>query len=223
MIRNVGLQNLSSSAPFNKTFHPEHMFRNKRHGIERKLNVEVGISDFFDFDTQELGAVVLSSATAFTVLGSRFIPIKSWIDGVLNFSQLMGSTATHKWIVVPLAISVSGGIIWYIVSDIPRAVPRRIAKKVRRELERVDYVNNNADRVTRELRTVLGVPEKYLRDQFHKDIEERAKVKEECVAAAQTASAAKDFFIRMEEETTVLRNTVGAYILEPNVLDSQGY
>ena len=222
MIRNVGLNNLPSSAPFSKTFHPEHMFRNKRHSIERKLNVEVGISDFFDFDTQELSAVVLSSATACTVLGSRFIPIKSWIDGVLNFSQLMGSTSTQKWIVIPLAISVSGGIIWYIVSDIPRAVPRRIAKKVRKELERVDYVNHNADRVTRELRTVLGVPEQYLRDQFHKDIEERAKVKEECVAAAQAASAAKDFFIQLEEQATLLRNTVTGYVLEPNILDAQG-
>jgi len=215
MIRNVGLRNLPSSAPFSKTFHPEHMFRNKRHGIERKLNIEVGISDFIDFDTQELGAVVLSSATACTVLGSQFIPIKSWIDGVLNFSQLVGSTASQKWIMVPLAISVSGGIIWYIVSDIPRAVPRRIAKKVRRELERLDYVNHNADRVTRELRTVLGVPEQYLRDQFNKDIEERAKAKEECVAAAQTASGAKDFFIQLEEEATLLKNKVTGYVLEP--------
>ena len=220
LIRNLGLRNLPSSTPFNKTFHPEHMFRNKRHGIERKLNVEVGMSDFFDFDTQELGAVVLSSATACTVLGSRFIPIKSWIDGVLNFSQLMGSAATQKWILVPLAISVSGGIIWYIVSDIPRAVPRRIAKKVRKELERVDYVNHNADRITRELRTVLGVPEKYLRDQFHKDIEEQAKVKEGCEMAAKTASAAKDFFIQLEGEATLLRNTVHGYILEPSTLRS---
>ena len=221
MIRNVGLRSLPSSAPFSKTFHPEHMFRNKRHGIERKLNVEVGVSDFFDFETQDLGAILLSSATACTVLGSRFIPIKSWIDGALNFTQLVGSSATRKWIVIPLTISVSGGVLWYIVSDIPRAVPRRIAKKVRRELERVDYVNHNADRITRELRTVLGVPEKYLRDQFHKDIEERAKAKEECIAAAQTATAAKEFFVQLGMEAGQLRETVHGYVLEPNMLEAQ--
>jgi len=218
MIRNVGIRTLPSYSPFSQTFHPEHMFRTKRHGIERKLNVQVGISDFFDFDSQELGAVILSSATACTVLGSRFIPIKSWIDGVLNFSQLMGSTSTRKWIVIPFAISVSGGIIWYIVSDIPRAVPRRIAKKVRRELERVDYVNHNADRITRELRTVLGVPEKYLREQFHKEIEAKAKIKGECIAAAQTAGVAKQFFAKLEGDATILREKVASYILEPTVV-----
>lgn len=215
MIRNVGLRSLPSGTPFSKTFHPEHMFRNKRHGIERKLNVEVGISDFFDFETQDLGAVVLSSATACTVLGSQFIPIKSWIDGALNFTQLIGSAGARKWVLVPLAISVSGGILWYIVSDIPRAVPRRIAKKIRRELERVDYVNHNADRITRELRTVLGVPEKYLREQFHKDIEERARAKEECIAAAQIATGASEFFTKLEEEATTVKMTVMGYTLEP--------
>lgn len=220
MIRTVGIKSLPSYTPFSQTFHPEHMFRTKRHGIERKLNVQVGISDFFDFDSQELGAVVLSSATACTVLGSRFIPIKSWIDGVLNFSQLMGSTATRKWIVIPFAVSVSGGILWYIISDIPRAVPRRIAKKVRRELERVDYVNHNSDRITRELRTVLGVPEKYLRDQFHKEIEAKAKIKEECVAAAKTAGIAKQFFVQLEEDATVLRGKVGGYVLEPTLVEA---
>jgi mitofusin len=191
------------------------MFRNKKHGIERKLNVEVGISDFFDFETQDLGAVVLSSATACTVLGSQFIPIKSWIDGALNFTQLVGSAGARKWVLVPLAISVSGGILWYVVSDIPRAVPRRIAKKIRTELERVDYVNHNADRITRELRTVLGVPEKYLREQFHKDIEERARAKEECLSAARTATGAAEFFTQLEEEATTVRTTVIGYALEP--------
>ena len=218
MIRSVGISSLPGFSPFSKTFHPEHMFRNKRHGIERKLNVEVGISDFFDFDPQELSTVVLSSATAATVLGSRFIPIKSWIDGALNFSQLMGSTSTRKWVIIPFALSVGGGIIWYIVSDIPKAVPRRIAKKVRKELERVDYVNHNADRITAELRTVLGIPEKYLRDQFHKDIEERAKVKQECIASAQSADAAKNFFRGLEEEVGVLKKRVVGYVLEPSVV-----
>ena len=216
MIRNVGLRSLPGMAPFNKTFHPEHMFRNKRHGIERKLNVEVSISDFFDFESQDLGAVVLSSATACTVLGSHFLPIKSWIDGALNLSQLLGSSSTRKWVVLPLAISVTGGIIWYVVSDIPRAVPRRIAKKVRRELERVDYVNHNADRVTRELRTVLGVPEKYLREQFQRDIEERAKVREECIATARKASAASEYFAQLKAEAGTLRETVRGYVLEPS-------
>lgn len=218
MIRNVGLRSLPKSAPFSQTFHPEHMFRNKRHGIERRLNVEVGISDFFDFESQDLSAVMLSSATACTVLGSQFIPIKSWIDGALNFSQLMGSASTRKWVLVPLVISVGGGIVWYVVSDIPRAVPRRIANKIRKELERVDYVNHNADRITRELRTVLGVPEKYLREQFHKDIEERAKVKDECIASAKTAAAAKEFFTNLQEEATLLRTTVMEYTLEPHAV-----
>jgi mitofusin len=115
-------------------------------------------------------------------------------------------------------MSVGGGIIWYIVSDIPRAVPRRIANKIRKELDRVDYVNHNADRITRELRTVLGVPEKYLREQFHKDIEERAKVKDECIASAKTATAAKEFFTNLQEEAIVLRTTVMEYTLEPHVV-----
>jgi mitofusin 2 len=220
MIRNVGLRHLPSSSPFNKTFHPEHMFRNKRHSIERKLNVEVGISDFFDFESQDLSAVVLSSATACTVLGSHFIPIKSWIDGALSFSQLLGSASARKWIVVPLTLSVTGGIIWYVVSDIPRAVPKRIAKKIRRELERVDYVNHNADRVTRELRTVLGVPEEYLRRQFQKDIDERAKAKEECTRTLQTAAAASTFFAQLKDDAVCLRTTVLGYELEPQIVES---
>jgi mitofusin len=109
--------------------------------------------------------------------------------------------------------------MWYVVSDIPRAVPRRIAKKVRKELERVDYVNHNADRVTRELRTVLGVPEQYLREQFHKDIQERAKVKDECIATERTATSARDFFTQLEGDATVLRETVMGYELEPNPSD----
>jgi mitofusin 2 len=222
MIRNVGLHSLPSSAPFSKNFHPEHMFRSKKHGIERKLNVDVGVGDFFDLETQDLGAVVLSSATACTVLGSQFLPIKSWIDGALSFTQLVGSRGTRNWVLLPLALSVGGGIIWYVVSDIPRAVPRRIAKKVRKELERVDYVNHNADRITRELRTVLGVPEQYLREQFHKDIQERAKAKEECIATAQTATSAHNFFNQLEEEVMVLRGTVMGYELEPKVLDAGG-
>ena len=220
MIRNVGLNALPTFAPFNKTFHPEHMFHGKQHGIERKIHVDVGISDFFDFDSQDIGAVVLSSATACMVVGSRFIPIRSWIDGALSFSQLMGFAGTRKWVLIPLTLSISGGVIWYIVSDIPHVVPRRIAKKIRLELERVDYVNQNADRVTRELRSVLGVPEKYLRDQFHKDIEEKAKMKDECIVAARKAAAAKEYFIESEEEAKKLGTTVKGYVLEPNFVEA---
>jgi hypothetical protein len=215
MIRNVGLRNLPSSTSFSKTFHPEHMFCNKKHGIERKLNVEVGISNFFNFETQDLSDVVLSSATACTVLGSQLIPVKSWINGTLNFTQLVGSAGVRKWVLVPLAISVSGGILWYIISDIPPAVLRRIARKVWRELERVDYVNHNADRITRELRTVLSVLEKYLREQFHKDIEERARAKEECISAAQMATSACKFFTRLKEEAITVRMIVMGYALGP--------
>jgi mitofusin 2 len=214
LIRSIGIRNFPTT-PFNKTFHPENMFRGKRHGIERALNIQVSLSDFFDFESSDLGTLVLSSATACTVLGSRFLPIKNWIDGALNLSQFVGSS--RKWILIPLALGVSGGLIWFVVSDIPKAVPRQIARKVQRELDRVDYVNCNADRIARELRTVLGVPEKYLREQFHRDIEERVKAKEGCVGVMRKASVAKEFFGKMEVEGLELRGVVNGYVLEPVV------
>ena len=221
MIRNVGLRNLPSSAPFSKTFHPEHMFRNKRHRIERKLNVEVGISDFFDFDAQDLSAVVLSSATACTVLGSRFIPIKSWIDGVISFSNLMGSTATKSGFWSRWQYQSLGALSGMSLATSLELFHERLPRKFARSWKGLVMSNQNADRIGHELRTVLGVPEKYLRDQFNKDIEERAKVKEECVATAQVASSAKEFFVQLEDEAMVLRKTVTGYVLEPTLLDSQ--
>lgn len=83
-----------------------------------------------------------------------------------------------KKIAAPVIVGVTGFSIYYLVSDIKNAYPRKQARKIRKQIEETDYIHNNADRISKECRKVLNYPARQVMNNFQTSIDKRNGEKE---------------------------------------------
>lgn len=200
-----------------KSFRPEMMYASKRNQLSRQLKVNIEWSDFFDFDRQEKLAGAGMSLTVATMAGSQVFGVSSWVDGLWKATNLIG-VKTAKKLVLPVAALavVAGG--WYILSDMPKAVPRKLAKKIRKQLADLDYVHTNADRIAKECRKVLRFPAEDLRAGFQKSVEKQGKMVRERKETKKESEGAFKFFGGLLKEAREQKRAVSTLDLEGHTL-----
>ncbi|KAL7267855.1 mitofusin [Rhizina undulata] len=176
-----------------KAFRPELMFSRKKDQLSKSIKTEVDWFDFFDFDRQEKVAGMSMGLTLATVASSQMFGVTSWIDGLWKASNLLGARTTKK-LIVPAALLVGAAGAFFLISDIPNAVPRKLAKKIRRELAEMDYVHGNSERISKECRKVLRFPVEDLRDGFQRSIEKQGQTMEEKKKLEKESEFAAKYF-----------------------------
>ncbi|KAG0640351.1 hypothetical protein HOY80DRAFT_18184 [Tuber brumale] len=191
-IGSMGVLHLGSEY-VEKAFRPEYMFSRKKHLLSKSIKTEINAFDFFDFDKQEKVAGMSLSLTVATVAGGQVFGISSWVDGLWKATSFLGPKTTKKLIVPAILIAGVAGAI-FLISDIPNAVPRKLAKKIRKELEEMDYVHGNSERITKECRKVLGFPADELRAAFHKSIEKQGTTIDEKRKTEKESEVAFKYF-----------------------------
>ncbi|TGZ84747.1 hypothetical protein EX30DRAFT_367889 [Ascodesmis nigricans] len=196
-----------------KTFRADFMFSRKRHQLNRDIQINIDAFDFFDFDRQEKIAGAGTALTVASVAVPQIVGIQSWFDGVWKATNLIGVRNTRKLIIPAIALAAAAGA-YFVISDIPNAVPRKLAKKIRQQLAEIDYVHVNADRIGKETRKVLKFPAEDLRSGFQRSIEKQGQTVEETKKTMKESEVAIKYFGNLLREAKAQRGAVGTLDLE---------
>jgi mitofusin len=231
-IKQLGLLHLGDEYT-DLSFRSDVMFRRKRDMLARQLIIETEVWDFFDWSTiiqrQEKMAGTGMALTVATAVGSRMVGGFSWVDGALgavkvvgnnNLRQLIipGVIATGKLIssiLLPFANTLPAiAATYYILNQIPHSLPHRLSTKINAQLQSIDYVHTNSDRISSEVRKVLRFPADNLRVGLQRSVERLGAKQEETRKIRGESEIARKYFGNLVNETVRIRNTVEAVDLE---------
>ncbi|BFZ64345.1 mitofusin [Saitoella coloradoensis] len=200
-------------------FRPEAMFmpKKKPHPTvkERVVQGSVGFewSDFVDWEVQEKYTTASLGLSSVAVVVGKYVGLKTLTDAAWkasSFASLRDVRRMAPWVVV-FAI---GSTAFFIVKDVQRAVPYNLARKMRRSLAEGEYVYATSDRIVKESRKVLSMPEEELRGMFAKAVEKSAGEKEKWESVLKGAEDGYKFFQGLGGQVGRVKKMVESYDLE---------
>lgn len=115
------------------------------------------------------------------------------VHKMYQFSQYITPSMVKK-IALPIVIGVSGITIYYLISDIPNALPRKQARKIKKQIGRLDYAHQNSTRIARECRQVLNYPSIQVMNNFQTSIDKRNNEKAKLEKIIKDAEISSGFF-----------------------------
>jgi mitofusin len=185
--------------------------------------IDLDLTDFVDFDFASQEKQIASagmSLTLATVAGSQFFGVGSWVGGLLKVGNFLGFRNVKKFI-LPAVVLAIAGTGYYILADLPHVVPRKLAKKIRKQLAKLDYVHANADRIAQKCRKVLKLPSEELRSAFQQGIEKQSKAVEERKQTQKESEVADKYFGNLFRDAKQQRTAVSSLDLEPHTVLEQ--
>lgn len=194
-IKQLGILHVGEKPAFSKIFNKSAMFSRKRDNLSKHIQAEFGLGDLLDFGyllerplpvLQSSKAALLSSqtnstgltVTALSLIASSLVPIST---ALAPFAPLIkvAKELDIKRLFIPTLALVSIAIGAYTVHELPRTIPRRLARKIAFELDEMGYVRSNATRIGAEARKVLRYPAQDVRSAFQSQLESRTRQREE--------------------------------------------
>ncbi|KAK9389905.1 hypothetical protein V1515DRAFT_176749 [Lipomyces mesembrius] len=202
-LQNLGLQHFQGTAYYTeKIFNNGLMFSRRKDLLARgSVSAPIEFADYIDLDQKEKISGLGMSITLATAAGTGAFGLPSTVaNGIVKASSIVGLRNLRKWIVPALGLVLVCGAV-YVISDIPNVVPRKLAKKLKRELESVDYIHTNSDRISGECRKVLKYPAEDLRSAFQQLLDEKASQKNERIRQMSHAKESLRYFSRLYEDS----------------------
>ncbi|PHH91687.1 hypothetical protein CDD83_10671 [Cordyceps sp. RAO-2017] len=198
-------------------FRPDVMFRRKRDALARQVDVTTEMWDFVDWSTllqrQEKFA---GTGMALTVAGAvvpRIVGMSTWMDRALTATRLVGNENLRR-LVLPGIVVAAIAAAAYVLQQIPKSLPPRLAAKISAQLAELDYVHANATRVASSVRRVLHIPAANLRDGLNQSVKDLGdRLHETAKVRAESERAAK-YFRELVGESEVQRSMVEAVDLD---------
>ncbi|KAK9318084.1 hypothetical protein V1524DRAFT_421973 [Lipomyces starkeyi] len=203
VLQNLGLQHFQGTAYYTeKIFNNGLMFSRRKDLLARgSVSAAIEFADYIDLDQKEKISGLGMSITLATAAGTGAFGLPSTVaSGIVRASSIVGLRNLRKWIVPALGLVLVCGAV-YLVSDIPNVVPRKLAKKLKRELESVDYIHTNSDRISGECRKVLKYPAEDLRSAFQQLLDDKASQKNERTRQMSQAKESLRYFSRLYEDS----------------------
>lgn len=149
--------------------------------------------------SSESATAVSNALTLASVVGgSRLIVNRGWVHFVSNI--VASEFGTVKKLIIPACIISVVASLGYIIYDMPAAVPRNLARRVVAEVNSIDYIHSNSERIAQECRQVLKYPAREVRAGFDRLIEKNSRKRDECSKMAKKADVANKFFVKLERE-----------------------
>ena len=142
------------------------------------------------------------------ILGAGAIVRKVW-----DASHVI-SPNTLKYVVVPIVAVILGVTAWYLISDIPNAYPRNVARKLRRKLETSEYSHQQATRVAKEVRHVLNFPARQVQTQFQTSIDKKLQEKKRLLEDIHNAGLSVSYFKALNQKIKLQQSALSAIELE---------
>ncbi|CAH7684782.1 hypothetical protein PPACK8108_LOCUS19208 [Phakopsora pachyrhizi] len=215
-----------------RTFNPKAMFSRPRkfqlidpsRGSVTRFTTSLGIAglgDMVDFerlnwfstsakiDETQLASTSLVGSIGFgtlTLFGTGVTGGRALVEALVKVAEVAGSKSARKWTGTAFAVMTIGFGI-YLITDIPRAIPRNIGKKLEKELNESvsksedglggDWVEYEVNRMTKETRKVVRLAGWDLRQRFRSALEEASLetsgARDEISKAVEVEAWLKDF------------------------------
>lgn len=132
--------------------------------------------------------------TLHTIYSSgKILTTGALVNRLYHFTNYV-STDTIKRVAVPILIGVSGIAIYYLIQDIPNALPRKQAKKIKHKIQEMNYIHNNSTRIAAECRQVLNYPSRQVMNNFQTSIDKNLSQKKKLESYIKDAEISSGFF-----------------------------
>ncbi|ODQ66021.1 hypothetical protein NADFUDRAFT_46567 [Nadsonia fulvescens var. elongata DSM 6958] len=230
-IKDLGSEKIGNDFMSDKLFRDDLMFTRRKDTLARSIKAPLDFSDFYDIklldhlpsfpelpmlpsmnSLSSIGRItdvkaeevstVSNALTLATVVGTgRLVQSTHMIRNFFQLGSYLNARVIRK-VMLPILIVASIGGIAYLINDIPNAIPKKLAKKIKREIDEMGYVSNNSDRIAKECRHVLRYPARDVRDAFEKKIQVHSRKKEEILKRKNEANDAYRFFNTLLGEAT---------------------
>ncbi|CAG8512874.1 7769_t:CDS:2 [Cetraspora pellucida] len=181
-----------------------------RHGIIN--TIPIALSDFFDFDITQnfndrFSFVGLSSCTIIYAF-SKFNALSS-LWKIYNFTGIFNIRGKTMLSLVGIA---GIGVCTYLLYDMGRVIPRKVAKKIKHELVQSQYIDHEANRITRQSRKKIRLATEDLRTRFRIAVEEQKQNRITMEHAFRKSENAVNFFedvFNKAEKMSEVLNSLG--------------
>jgi mitofusin len=231
-IKQLGLLHLGDEYT-NLSFQSDAMFKRKRDILAKAIVVETELWDFFDWSTilqrQEKMAGTGMALTVATAVGGRMIGGFGWIDGAMGAAKVVGNNNLRR-LIIPGTVAAGKfasllseilltsfpaiAATYYILSQIPHSLPQRLSSKIATQLQQIDYVHANSDRISSSVRKVLRFPADNLRVGLQRSVEQLGAKREETHKIRGESEVARKYFSNLVDRSARIRTSVEAVDLE---------
>ncbi|KAI1007516.1 hypothetical protein K3495_g707 [Podosphaera aphanis] len=216
LIRQFGMLHLGNDYS-DLSFRSDIMFRRKRDVLAKQIDIQTEIWDFFDWSSilhqQEKMAGTGVALTVVTALGQKMIGGSGWLDGVLLTTKAVGLGNVRR-LIIPGAILASIAATYYSLAMIPTSLPKRLSTKISTQLQAIDFVHANSDRISGSVRKVLRFPADNLRVGLQRSVEQLSVKQTETRKIRSESEVARKYFSNLVSESRAVRSTVQAVDLE---------
>lgn len=233
-IKGVGQESLNDKTFLkDKIFREDFMFQRRRHHISKNLNKDVSVLDFFDpsfggvskfvgintpnFSIKSLRNFEFSwkNSLSLIFLGSstKFLITKNVVLGLSQY-RFFTDIVTSKWFIKVAFVGAAGLGIFFIVRDIPNAFKRNFAKKLKRQINELDYANSNSLRIAKECRVVLQFPAREISKKFDNVIGDNYNKKQKLVSDLKNLDLSINFYRRLSKRCKDQKRLVESFDLE---------
>jgi len=196
--------------------------------LERFMPFRKPVKMLIDIDEAEAAgalSIVSLGVGAVTMLGSRAVGVKGFVEAVARVCEVFGSPQARKWAGPAIGV-LTAGLAIYVVIDLPRAIPRNIGRKLQLSLAAPSadassaaanspsqsYSTIHADRISKETRKVLRLAGWDLRDRFRAALEESEQQCKEVEGARDKSMHALEwldsFMNRVETEEVQVKSVL---------------
>ncbi|OTA60023.1 hypothetical protein K449DRAFT_406946 [Hypoxylon sp. EC38] len=210
VIKQLGLMHLGNEY-HDLNFRSDVMFRRKRDVLAKQVDVSTEIWDFVDWSTlmqrQEKVAGTGMALTVATALGGRLVGGMGWMDHTMNVIKVVGNDNLRKLIIPGIVLAVASAAV-YVVQQIPHSLPHRLSNKISAQLEAMDYVHMNSNRISSSVRKVLRIPADNLRVSLARSVEQLGKRREETLKVRGESEVALKYFGNLVRESAHQRTFV---------------
>jgi mitofusin len=227
MINDLAKEALRDEFNTEKVFRDDFMFTRRKDTITRKIDGRVSIFDFIDPSLEGfLASLGINKKTTDQVviwknsmysLGlyavSRVISTGRVVHNVFQYGSFF-SLKTLRYLAIPVTIGVGIVAVTYLISDIPNALPRKLALKVKHQVQELDYPHQNSERIAKECRKVLKYPAREVHSAFQMSLDKHVVNREKILGAIKDADVGSAFFGKLLKRAVDQRKMVVALDLE---------
>jgi mitofusin len=179
-------------------------------------------SSFLSIEDGNSTVTTVGFTTALGALGlvtGKTLSTRTIVESIYHLSELLRSPTARK-LAGPAIAALTLGLSFYVISDLPNAIPRRIGRSLATRLASEDgrvegstgegsFVEANGERIGRETKRVLRAAAWDLRGSFEGALEERRKEVGKAEEIKKKAERAVDWFEEIVRRTEAVRVEAG--------------
>lgn len=210
-----------------KIFRDDFMFTRRKDSLTRQIEAPLSVFDFIDpslegflaslgFTKKTTDQVTIwkNSAMSIGVFAlSRAMSTGRVVHNVFQYGSFF-SLRTLQYLAIPVIIGVGVVGINYLVSDIPNALPRKLALKIKYQVQEMDYPHQNSERIAKECRKVLKYPARDVQSAFQSCLDKHYVEREKLLKDIKGCDVASAFFGKLLKKAVDQRNLISSLDLE---------